>query len=257
MSSLKPYLDTLISECSSDDYDSGEQHARGRVAYKITERATEMRARKEDLAQLERELGRPPTKDEIDLIFGEVDVTNPDTPRTMQGDYGRQEVQGDDMDDEAFDTRRAARGPTARRFNERAKNGSSDGLVRERILKEAVDRPRYDTNNDQSFHSIGYGLAAHMVEPAIDYFLDMLEDGEHDITSEGPRGAIMQFVEIYVDSLTEESTPVFGDETSKYTEAMANGASTYIAHHQRAIDAYFEKAEAFYKASKINRGAPR
>lgn len=106
---LKTFLNNMITEDADDAV--GEP---GRVAYKPDERTIQLRARRREVQELERELGRKLDQEELDLIFGDLDVTDPATPRriTMDGDYGRGEAEED-----GFETRRAERGPTNRRFN--------------------------------------------------------------------------------------------------------------------------------------------
>lgn len=101
----------LIIEDASEPSDEGAQFATGRTAYRSSERALKLRMRKNEIAQLARELGRDPSPEEIDLVFGDLDESDPMAPLRVEGDYGRTGKSSDD-----FEVRRQERGPTARRM---------------------------------------------------------------------------------------------------------------------------------------------
>lgn len=117
---LSNHLKTILEDATSvtDDLGDTSQHATGRTAYKPSEQSLKIRARKSEIAQLARELGRQPTPDEIDLIFGDLDVPDPSAPYEVSGSYGRASTPDDDSM-----TRRPDRGPTARRFRESPASG--------------------------------------------------------------------------------------------------------------------------------------
>lgn len=112
---LKDHLKHITEEAAfdmEDEVDVGaplDTSGPGRVAYKPDPKALEMRARKNEMAALERELGRKLTQDEIDLVFSPDD--GDDAPIRVDGTYGR-----DDGEDDGLETRRAERGPTSRKF---------------------------------------------------------------------------------------------------------------------------------------------
>ena len=88
--------------------DCDEHLATGRTAYKLTEQQERRRQQLLEIKELERDLGRKLSPDEIDLMFGKKESP---TRVRVEGDYGQQ-----DGDEEVFETRRVERGPTSRRF---------------------------------------------------------------------------------------------------------------------------------------------